>query len=302
MRIILWILIAAPAWCWGPAGHHVVAMIAEQRLSPEARATVNHLLFDGKYTMAQTSTCPDALRSAERGSLRPEDQYCLEIAGQVPKGSGPWHYIDIPFSVQSGSLDSYCPEGACVTVKIAEFAKVLHESTDDAERRAALMYLIHFVGDIFQPLHDVERGCDQGGNQEHVNFYLKHQERADHRLHAVWDSDLVDKAMADSRIVDHKAYADALLAGINGKNASKWEQESIPHVAWDSHALAVRHAYRGIPSQDFCAVREAMARDPGLKPPPPRITDLRPDYEKAGARIVREQLMKAGVKLAQMIE
>ena len=270
LRPILLVAMSAPAWCWGPAGHHIVALIAEQRLSPEARARVNHLLFDGKFTMAQISVCPDALRAAERGAIRPEEQYCVEVAGQVPKDSAPWHYIDIPYSVKSGALDPYCPAGACITAKIAAFARTLHDSKDDGERRAALMYLVHFLGDINQPLHAIERNCDQGGNQEHVDFYLKDQERADRRLHAVWDSDLLDKAMADDKIADEGQYADSLRAAIKEQDAGKWAQESVTQIAWDSHDLAVRYAYRGIPDQDFCAIREAMAKDPNLKPPAPK--------------------------------
>ena len=262
LRPILLVAMSAPAWCWGPAGHHIVALIAEQRLSPEARARVNHLLFDGKFTMAQISVCPDALRAAERGPIRPEEQYCRSRWPARSPRIPAWHYIDIPYSVQSGALDPYCPGGACITAKIAAFARTLHDSKEDGERRAALMYLVHFLGDINQPLHAIERNCDQGGNQEHVDFYLKDQERADRRLHAVWDSDLLDKAMADDKIADEVSMRTHCGRRSRSRMPGKWAQESVTQIAWDSHDLAVRYAYRGIPDQDFCAIREAMAKDP----------------------------------------
>ena len=284
-----------PAWCWGRAGHRIVAMIAEQRLSPEARARVAALLFNGKYTMADVSACPDALRAAEKGNLKPEEEYCVQVAGSVPTDSGPWHYIDIPIPTAEGtSLAAFCPNGNCVVDKLNAFTDTLRDSADEGERRAALMYIVHFVGDINQPLHCVERECDQGGNLEHVNFYLRNEERADHRLHAVWDSDLVDKAMADSKIRDDRRYATELLRSLKQRVAETWAGEPFDQVAWDGYRLAERHVYRGIPVQKFCGITD--------KPEHPRVTDLSYSYEKDGARIVREQLLKAGVRLAALIE
>ncbi|MBV8818314.1 MAG: hypothetical protein JO022_08140, partial [Acidobacteriaceae bacterium] len=93
--LLLLCAVALPGWCWGPEGHHIVALIAEQRLSPEVRERIHKLLLDGKFSMAQASTCPDALRSNGKYPIRPDDQYCLEIAAANPD-SGPWHYIDVP--------------------------------------------------------------------------------------------------------------------------------------------------------------------------------------------------------------
>lgn len=283
-----------PAWAWGPAGHRIVATIAEQRLSPDVRARVSRLLMDGQYSMADVSACADALRAAEKGALRPEEEYCVTVAGGVPKDSGPWHYIDIPLPAPSQSLDEYCPNGSCVVAKIKLYANTLRDSTDNAERRAALIYLIHFVGDIFQPLHCVERKCDQGGNQEHVNFYLNNEERADHRLHQVWDSDLIDKLKADVKISDDRQLATLLFNSLKTKDVEKWSRQSIEDIAWDGYRIAEHHVYRGIPEQNFCGVTE--------RPVNPPMTDLTSDYESEGAGIVREQLMKAGVRLAELLE
>jgi hypothetical protein len=282
-----------PGSAWGPAGHRTVALIAEQLLSPEVKARVVKLLLEGQYTMAQVSTCPDALRFAEKNPIRAEDEYCLKIAS-VTANSGPWHYIDIPVPKPEKGIEAYCPKGECVTAKIRDFRDVLKNSNDDAKRREALMYLIHFVGDMHQPLHDAERQCDQGGNLEHTNVFLKSGERPDHRLHRVWDEDLVEKLMEDESITDPQVLATALAGRIKPGQAEKWKHTSIDQIAWEGWEIAKDHVYKNIPSYNYC--------DPAVKATPTPASNLSAGYEKEGAKLVHEQLMKAGVRLADLLE
>lgn len=285
-------LCAAPMRAWGPAGHHIVAIIAEQRLSPEARAKIHKLLLNGKYSMAEISTCADVIRGRPRGNPSPEDVMCRSLAGEVPSTNGLWHYIDIPVPTRAKTLDAFCPEGNCVTARIREFSDTLRTSSDDAKRRQALLFLVHFVGDIHQPLHAAERECDRGGNSERVNFYLDAVKHANQALHHVWDSEELALLMHHNHIDDERVYAGVLMAGVTPSQASKWARASVDQIAWESYRLAVNRVYRGIPVQDFCQ-----------KPPPaPIVTDLSSTYENAGTRVVREQLMKAGVRLAAMLE
>jgi hypothetical protein len=287
-------LAATPAWSWGPSGHRIVAMIAEQRLSPEARVRVSRLLFEGQYTLSEISNCADALRAAERSKpLKPEEEFCLKLVAAVEKDSAPWHYIDIKIPTNEKSLDSFCPAGNCITAKIAAFRETLRSSSDDTERRAALLYLTHLLGDIHQPLHCAERACDRGGNLEHVNFYLKKEERANVTLHHVWDGGLIGKLLADANLTEERFYATFLLNGINEKDAGRWRQSSIEDVAWESYELAKDRAYRDIPFHDHCADTAPVTLP---------ATNLSSGYEREGASTVREQLRKAGVRLAEIIE
>jgi hypothetical protein len=287
-------LAATPAWSWGPSGHRIVAMIAEQRLSPEVRARVSRLLFEGQYTLPEISSCADALRAAERSKpLKPEDEFCLKLVAGVEKDSSPWHYIDIKIPTSEKSLDSFCPAGNCITAKIAAFRETLRSSSDDIARRAALLYLTHFMGDIHQPLHCAERACDHGGNLEHVNFYLKKEERANVTLHRVWDGDLLDKLLSDANLTEERFYATFLLNGINEKDAGRWRQSSIEDIAWESYELAKERAYRDIPFHDYCGEAAPLASP---------AANLSGGYEREGTSAVRDQLRKAGVRLAELIE
>ncbi len=67
---------ATPAWAWGRLGHRVIARLAEQHMTPEAKAAVAVLLEPGE-SMADASL------------------WANENRGRLPK-SAPWHYVDVP--------------------------------------------------------------------------------------------------------------------------------------------------------------------------------------------------------------
>lgn len=285
-------LMVPAAWGWGQSGHRIVALIAAQRLSPEVSARVAKLLLDGQFTMDQVSTCADSLRSAEVNPIRPAEAYCLKLASPTT-GSGLWHYIDIPISDPKKDLAAYCPDGNCVTGKIKQFTEVLRTSNDDAKRREALMYLIHFVGDVHQPLHCAERSCDQGGNLERVVVAMG-AEHPEHRLHGAWDGDFVSMLMQAANTTDEKAYAALLAGSIKPAEADRWKGSSLDEIAWNGWELAKDHAYKSIPYYNYC--------DPVVKATPTPSSTLSAAYESDGQKVVEEQLKKAGVRLAALLE
>jgi nuclease S1 len=285
-------LAASPVWSWGPSGHRIVAIIAEQRLSPQAREKIHKLLLDGKYSIVDISSCADQIRGNPRGNPTPADVMCRSLAGQVPSTNGLWHYIDIPVPTKAKTLEAFCKEDNCVTARINSFSEILRTSKDDAKRRQALLFLVHFVGDIHQPLHAAERACDHGGNSEHVNFSLDGQKESNVALHHVWDSSELELLMKHENITDDRVFAGILMAGIKPAEAGKWARASADQMAWESYKLAVSKVYRGIPFQNFCDNQK----------PAPLVTDLTAAYENDGTKVVREQLMKAGVRLAAILE
>jgi len=281
------LLVAAHAWSWGSAGHHIIAIIAEQRLSPAVREKIRSLLMDGKYSIIDISTCADQLRSTDR----PGGTMCQTLAGEVPPTNGTWHYIDIPVPTTATTLEAFCPQGDCVTAKITSFAETLRISQDDAQRRQALLFLVHLVGDIHQPLHTVDRACDKGGNSEQVGFSLDGQ-HSDVKLHQVWDTKELDLLMADYHVTGEHDLAEALIASISPAEAEKWASATPEQMAWESYKIAVTRVYPAVPYHDFC----------GTQDPAPTETDLSLPYEEEGTRVVQVQLMKAGVRLAAILE
>jgi hypothetical protein len=289
-RVLAFLLVAAPAWSWGFVGHRVIALIAEQRLPPQVREKVRKLLMDGKYSLADISVCADRLRDSDR--KRPEDEMCRSLAGVVPPANGTWHYISIPVPTKSKTLDPFCPQGDCVTAKITSFAETLRTSKDPASERQALLFIVHLVADIHQPLHAVDRSCDQGGNSERVNFFVDGKKHAGVNLHHVWDTDELELLMADYKVSDEHAIAEALVASISPAEAERWARATPEQMAWESYRIAVEKVYPAVPYQNFCATQEAAPIEP----------DLSLSYEEDGSRVVQIQLMKAGVRLAAILE
>ena len=144
-------LLAAPTWAWFAEGHEIVAVIAAEYLTPTAKSHV-----------AQILGVPPDTRSVEKAmvgaSIRPDTEFREE-----DRATRPWHYIDICLQDSEQDVPARCPQGNCVTGKIDEYARRLREGNYDKWGAAGdLAFLIHFVGDIHQPLHSTTNG-DRGG-------------------------------------------------------------------------------------------------------------------------------------------
>jgi S1/P1 Nuclease len=134
---------------WGHEGHAVIGLVAEHYMTGAALTTAGNLL-DGS-TIDTVATWADDYRRDH-----PE--------------TGPWHYIDIPLADSRIDLARECPNGDCVIAKTEQFLAVLKDpGADSAKKGEALRFVIHFVGDMHQPLHDEDNG-DKGGNGRHVIF------------------------------------------------------------------------------------------------------------------------------------
>ncbi|WP_202844112.1 S1/P1 nuclease [Luteimonas saliphila] len=177
--IIAYALFAAPAaYAWGPLGHRLVARLAEPLLTPPARAEVQRLLAtEGLDSLADVANWADDVRAND------------PVLG---KQSAKWHYINIGEHACTYDAASACPGGDCVVEAIRAQAAILGDrARSDAERLQALKFLVHFVGDIHQPMH-AGYARDRGGNTVQLNL---HGEGTN--LHAVWDGRLLASARLD---------------------------------------------------------------------------------------------------------
>lgn len=174
------------ALSWGSLGHRTVAYLALSYLTPNASTYVSSLL--NSQDISEASLWPDKVRHMPQFN---------HTAG--------WHYIDANDSppTQCGvNLNRDCDvSDGCVVSAIAnQTRRILDASSTHADKGQALRYLLHFFGDVHQPLHTEAEG--RGGNDIDV---LWRQRRTN--LHAVWDSDIPAKRAAKEKGEDEKVVA-----------------------------------------------------------------------------------------------
>jgi len=151
---------------WGQTGHRVTAEVAQNHLSESAKQQID-IILNG-MSMAVASTYADEIKSE-----RSFDKY------------RPWHYANIPFDKTYNEITPK-PEGDIVHA-IEHCISVLKDSNSSNEDKAFyLKLLIHFMGDLHQPLHlGLEE--DRGANDIRVTWFNENS-----NLHRVWDSDMID--------------------------------------------------------------------------------------------------------------
>jgi hypothetical protein len=218
------LLLPATLLAWGGDGHQIVCLIAEERLSPAAKEGIRDLLGREHISDAVVASWADNVRRE-----RPE--------------TGPWHYVDIPVDASSFDEQRDGKNRNNVIDKINDFAKVLADhNASKANRRDSLKFLVHFVGDIHQPLHCAERDHDKGGNGRLV-FFLD-QPRAVN-LHFVWDTSILLHRKGTAPIL---RYAMALNDRIGSEQAAQWVTGTVEDWANESHDLARMVVYAGVPA------------------------------------------------------
>jgi len=232
---------SAASFCfaWGPEGHRIVGDIARQRLTPSARHAIVQLLGDDD--LAAISTWAD------------------EVRRERPETYG-WHFVDIPWNASGfdQSRDCYHPSGRspaslndhhnCVVDRITMFQRVLADSRAlRAERIQALKFLVHFVGDIHQPLHAIAEA--RGGNEIHV-IEFGHRE-CGHRecdLHGTWDMGLIHHAHVSERRYLTELNTLVAREGLSSKSGgtpAAWANESfhLGHAVWVSEGGSIDDDY-----------------------------------------------------------
>jgi hypothetical protein len=177
-----------PASAWDVTGHRVIADIAYKNLSCKARRGVDKIL--GKKGIIFESSWADGVRN-EKGY-----EY-----------SYPWHYQNLKDSMNADDLKNLLAnpqnEGDHLFYAIKLMTERLKKNKKDAE---ALKFLVHFVGDLHQPMH-LGRATDRGGNSVMLTWFGSQV-----NLHALWDSYLIDRQKLSytemSEMLQKKYYAE----------------------------------------------------------------------------------------------
>lgn len=205
LLLLLLCFFVAQASAWSPEGHRIVGELAQSQLKPAALTEVRRLLAgEREPTLAGVSSWADEMRAANS-----------------PLTSSRWHHLNFSSGQCRYDPARDCPDGQCVVAAINRNFLVLSDrSRSDAQRRDALKYLVHFVGDVHQPLHATPKP-DRGGNEFQVNLRGKGVD-----LHDIWDDSLLEQ-----RALSPKAHA-RLLAAQPRLPADPTRQSDRPAVDW----------------------------------------------------------------------
>ena len=247
------------ARAWGDEGHQIIGLIAEHYLDPAVGSKVAALLAGDSTALtpstgiADETTWADRFRDSHRETSR-------------------WHYIDI--ELDRPDINAACHRQECIVDEIEQFRRELRSPvTPTDERRRALQFLLHFVGDIHQPLHAADNH-DRGGNDLHVR--TAHQPEGS--LHHYWDTVFVEALGTQSHEV-----AARLIDGIRRSQRRRWSSGTPAQWAAESFNIARMYVYGRLPSNGH------------------GVLLLDDAYEADARRIVAEQLQRAGVRLAEVL-
>ncbi|WP_460456748.1 S1/P1 nuclease [Arenimonas alkanexedens] len=217
--------LAGQALAWSKQGHQLVGELAERQLSPAALAETRRLLADEpEPTLAGVSTWADQIRAESRGAGNP-----------LGERSSRWHYVNFPSEGCGYVAARDCPDGNCVIGAINAQAAILADrGRSDEDRRNALKFVVHFVGDAHQPMH-AGFAHDRGGNSFQVNYRGKGEpDGQGTNLHGVWDYWLLRSANLDNaayveQLSQSPLSADPAAAALNP--ALEWTLESCRLIA-----------------------------------------------------------------------
>jgi len=274
--------IGRPVWAWGDEGHEVIGIIADHYLEPAVRARVLEFLRRDdtglvEHDMAHESTWADKYRDSDRdGDKR---RYL---------GTRDWHFVDLEIKrldvsracfgrrpLPAGVAASAGAAEDCIVDKIEQFyAELKNPATPEAERRVALQFLMHLVGDLHQPLHASD-DHDQGGNRKLVSG----ETLGFNNLHHDWDVEFVMRLGASDTDIAH-----GLIARITEAERARWSSGTPLDWAVETYAVSKQHAYGMLPAPSGASRYE-----------------LSQAYVDDATQVTAQQLSKAGVRLAFML-
>lgn len=291
---------AMPALAWYDFGHEAVAAIAWNKLNPSTKERVTALLSKNPYyskwlaqvppgtseadknmlVFAQSATWADAIKrdhsyhaDGAEGGNKPDGPACAENLGYSDTRLHKyWHYDDIAFSPDHTMLPPHATPNA--QTQIEAFRKTLASDSPDDLKSYDLVWLVHLVGDVHQPLHCVTRVIhddptgDKGGNDCKLNG------KPDN-IHSIWDGIVGDARDLQPAVDFAKSLPDAPKSQAREKDEKVWIAES--------YKLARKNVY---------------TKPIGKTNGPFDLTDK---YKQQARKIGEQRIELAGARLANLL-
>ncbi|MFN2533488.1 MAG: S1/P1 nuclease [Pyrinomonadaceae bacterium] len=327
-------LLAATGLSYGPRGHGLVGAIADRRVAHNAtlKAKIAQLL-DG-LTLQRVATIPDEIKGLDHnpngfhlpGHASLETQlraFVTDNASSAHPSHHEFHYTDVPvFGNEQYSPGDIGRSEFDIVHMIPFCIRVLRGDEPENNSRAitkpvALILLVHYLGDIHQPLHvgaeyfDAQGNpfeplasspgfADQGGNKLTLFTLIAGKSKSMGKFHSYWDSQTVNNAFgssADSTVAKKLAANEPVNWKLTGPVDSWAEQmanEIIP-TAREAHTRLefsnVKITPGSAPGSDIKSGRIMEKKQAGVKL-----------YTKWAAATVKEEIHKGGWRLAALLE
>ena len=273
--------LSAPALGWGDEGHRVIGLIADHYLQPEVRQKVQAMLAGDTSHLAASTSISDEATWADK--FRDSDRNTTKVRYNLTQQ---WHFVDI--EINGPDYDTACfnhpasspeasagPSQACVVDRIDAFsAELKNASTAPDERRLALQFLLHLVGDAHQPLHTID-DHDKGGNDKKA----KSDGETKDSLHHYWDVVFVAKLGGTPTVI-----ANNLIKTVKASDVKAWSKGTAKSWALQSSQIARSHGYATLPQPDVDGTYTLPA-----------------SYVTTATKLSARQLARAGVRLAQVL-
>lgn len=271
--LLLLLLPGAPASAWWEYGHGTVGRIAYLNVSPQTRAQIDRLLRQGR--LLDTPTC--SVRTIELASYWPD---CIKTLGDRFSYTSPWHYqnVDIcrPFDQASA-----CRDGNCVSAQIERNVRLLaNRALPTRERLMALAFLVHFMGDLHQPMHAGDHG-DLGGNRVQVSYGVIAGRT---NLHLVWDGYLADRGISQP-----PGGPQGILSELDPATRAAMRDGAVADWARESWEASREYAY-GTIMADPCG------------PPPAARPVITEEITRRLVPVIRRQVARGGLRLARLLD
>jgi len=317
--LILWTLLAllvTPAFGWGNKGHQTVGKIAELNLNAATRAKVNQILRNGE-TLSSVATWADEIRDRRVSPTATDADSDTQafLRNTLNRGNRKWHFVDLPLNCQSydaGNCETFTESRDIVHIINLCIRRLQGDATvSNLNKRNALRWLVHLVGDLHQPLHvgvgfidevaddivivrdpatiinrHLQRDSDIGGN---ILLFT-----ADKRnnLHSFWDTSTVNRLSGNQTVPQ---FATGLKNNVQPQ--ASWNTQGLPRswaAQWATDTLGISgsQTYNTIAISDEIVIEER----------PFYLITANGNYAQNSLPVVRVQLAKGGFRLAKLLE
>ena len=290
------------AQAWWDGGHRQVAYVAYQRLRDGPKEKADQLLrlnpsyqkwiagapdetTARMYAFVHAASWADDIKMKGSGYTRddPNSPTAGQNIGYADRNQHDyWHYKDIAFSPDGTIPGEQNKVDAVTQLKKMIAALPTSSGASDDVRSYDLVWMLHIVGDLHQPLHATARytrelpAGDRGGNEETVIPATGEVIS----LHAYWDRMFGGYSSAFGAVFDAGGKEGIASLDVSGEDLKVLDPE-----AWASESKAIAENYAYAPPVSTGANPVMLTRE----------------YETRARTIARARAALAGARLAEIL-